>query len=59
MATLRDRTLGPLSARFDDGTGEREWPLSELDSARRAHPDRDVRRRAQETTTALFDLFCP
>ena len=34
--TLRDRTLGSLSARFDDGTGEREWPLSELESARRA-----------------------
>ena len=30
--TLRDRTLGSLSARFDDGTGEREWPLSELES---------------------------
>jgi oligoendopeptidase F len=57
--TLRDRTLGPLSARFDDGTGEREWPLSELESARRAHPDRDVRRRAQETTTALFAPVLP
>jgi oligoendopeptidase F len=57
--TLRDRTLGPLSARFDDGTGEREWPLSELKSARRAHPDRDVRRRAQETTTALFEPVLP
>jgi oligoendopeptidase F len=57
--TLRDRTLGPLSAGFDDGTGEREWPLSELESARRAHPDRDVRRRAQETTTALFEPVLP
>ena len=56
---LRDRTLGPLSARFDVGTGEREWPLSELDSARRAHPDRDVRRRAQETTTELFAPVLP
>jgi oligoendopeptidase F len=46
--TLRDRTLGAVSADFDDGTGVREWPLSELESARRAHPDRDVRRRAQE-----------
>jgi len=26
--TLRDRTLGPLSALFDDGTGDRTWPLS-------------------------------
>ena len=57
--TLRDRTLGSLSARFDDGSGEREWPLSELESARRAHPDRDVRRRAQETTTALFEPALP
>ena len=24
--TLRGRTLGPISARFDDGTGAREWP---------------------------------
>jgi oligoendopeptidase F len=30
---LRTRTLGPLSARFDEGSGEREWPLSELESA--------------------------
>jgi oligoendopeptidase F len=57
--TLRDRTLGSLSARFDDGSGEREWPLSELESARRAHPERDVRRRAQETTTALFEPALP
>ena len=57
--TLRDRTLGSLSARFDDGSGEREWPLSELESARRSHPDRDVRRRAQETTTALFEPVLP
>jgi oligoendopeptidase F len=56
--TLRHRTLGPLSAPFDDGTGEREWPLSELESARR-HPDPDVRRRAQETTTALFEPVLP
>jgi len=57
--TLRDRTLGSLSALFDDGTGEREWALSELESARRAHPDRDVRRRAQQTTTALFEPVLP
>ena len=30
--TLRDRTLGSLSARFDDGSGEREWPLSRSSS---------------------------
>jgi len=57
--TLRDRTLGSLSARFDDGTGEREWPLPELEWARRAHPDRGVRRHAQEATTALFEPVLP
>ena len=57
--TLRDRTLGSLATRFDDGSGEREWPLSELESARRAHPDRDVRRRGQETTRALFEPVLP
>ena len=56
---LRTRTLGPLSARFDEGSGEREWPLSELESARRFNPDRDVRRRAQETTAALFEPVLP
>jgi oligoendopeptidase F len=57
--TLRDRTLGSLSARFDDGSGEREWPLSELESARRFHRDRDVRRRAQKTTSAVFEPILP
>lgn len=57
--TLRDRTLGSLSASFDDGSGGREWPLSELESARRAHPDREVRRRAQETTAGLFEPVLP
>ena len=40
---LRDRTLGPLSARFDDGTGERE-SRALASSVARAPPDRDVRR---------------
>jgi oligoendopeptidase F len=57
--TLRDRTLGPLSASFDDGTGEREWPLSGLESVRRGHPDRDVRRRAQETVNRVFEPVLP
>jgi oligoendopeptidase F len=57
--TLRDRTLGPLAALFDDGTGERMWPLAELESARRSNPDRDVRRRALQTTTALVDPVLP
>jgi oligoendopeptidase F len=57
--TLRDRALGPLSVPFDDGAGEREWPLAELESAQRVHPDRDVRRRAQETRTALFEPVLP
>lgn len=57
--TLRDRTLAPLSARFDDGTGERDWPLAELEVARRAHADREVRRRAQEATNAVFEPVLP
>jgi oligoendopeptidase F len=57
--SLRDRTLGALVAPFDDGTGEREWPLSDLESARRVHPDRDVRRRAQEATNALIEPVLP
>ena len=56
--TLRDRTLGPLSARFDDGTGEREWPLSGLESAPRSIPPA-MRRRAQETTTRVFEPVLP
>jgi oligoendopeptidase F len=55
-AGLRDRTLGSLTTRFDDGEGEREWALSELESTRRSHPDRDVRRRA---TVATRDLVVP
>jgi oligoendopeptidase F len=57
--TLRDRTLAPLLTRFDDGTGERDWPLAELEVARRSHPDREVRRRAQETANAVFEPVLP
>ena len=57
--SLRDRTLGALVAQFDDGTGEREWPLSDLESARRVHPDREVRRRAQAATQALMEPVLP
>jgi oligoendopeptidase F len=57
--SLRDRTLGPLVAPFDDGTGEREWPLSDLESARRINPDRKVRRRAQAATKALLEPVLP
>ena len=57
--TLRERTIGPLSAKFDDGTGERDWPLAELESTRRSHPDRDVRRRAQETANAIYEPVLP
>ena len=57
--TLRDRTLGALATTFDDGTGEREWPLSDLEAARRAHPDRDVRRRAQLATNELVEPVFP
>ena len=57
--TLRDRTLGSLSARFDDGSGEREWPLSELESARRPIPTATcggARRRRQLRSS---NPFCP
>jgi oligoendopeptidase F len=57
--TLRDRTLGALMTTFDDGTGEREWPLAELESARRNHDDRDVRRRALVATSALVEPAMP
>ena len=52
-AGLRDRTLGALTTRFDDGEGEREWALAELESTRRSHRDRDVRRRASAATREL------
>jgi oligoendopeptidase F len=57
--SLRDRTLGALVTTFDDGTGGREWPLAELESARRSHEDRDVRRRALQATTELLDPVRP
>jgi len=57
--SLRDRTLGALATTFDDGTGEREWPLAELETARRAHEDRDVRRRAQIATNELVEPVLP
>jgi oligoendopeptidase F len=56
--SLRDRTLGALTASFDDGAGEREWALSELESLR-AHPDRDVRRRAADTVRNLVEPCLP
>jgi oligoendopeptidase F len=58
-AGLRDRTLGGLTTRFDDGEGEREWSLSELESARRSHRDRDVRRTAAAATRDLVGPALP
>jgi oligoendopeptidase F len=57
--SLRDRTLGALATDFDDGTGEREWSLSELESTRRTHRDREVRRRAAVATRALVEPALP
>jgi oligoendopeptidase F len=57
--SLRDRTLGALAAPFDDGTGEREWPLAELESTSRIHPDREVRRSAQQAAIALLEPVLP
>jgi oligoendopeptidase F len=54
--SLRDRTLGALATEFDDGTGSREWSLSELEAARRNNTDRDVRRGA---AAAVRDLVEP
>lgn len=53
--SLRDRTLGALAAEFDDGTGAREWSLSELEAARRTNRDRDVRRRAAAAVRELVE----
>lgn len=52
--SLYFRTLSALSATFDDGTGERDWGLSELESISRTEPDRDVRRRAAEAVEQLL-----
>jgi oligoendopeptidase F len=57
--TLRDRTLGGVVARFDDGSGEREWPLAELRAVGRMNPDRDVRRRANEACSDVVDPVLP
>jgi oligoendopeptidase F len=56
--SLRDRTLGDVVAVFDDGSGEREWPLAELGSIRR-RPDRDLRHRAQKALGAAAEPVLP
>ncbi len=57
--SLRDRTLGALAREFDDGTGPREWSLSELEAARRNNTDRDVRRRAAGAVRDLVEPVQP
>lgn len=57
--SLYSHTLGALAARFDDGGGERTWPLSELQLARATHPQRDVRRRATAATQTLLEPVLP
>jgi oligoendopeptidase F len=57
--SLYGRTLGTATARFDDGTGEREWPLSELDSISRSSPDRAVRRGAAEAIDQILEQVTP
>ncbi len=57
--SLRDRALGSLATPFDDGTGEREWTLSELEAARRSNPDREVRRKATAATKELVQPALP
>jgi oligoendopeptidase F len=53
------RSLGASTARFDDGTGERDWGLSELEAASRSNPDREVRRRAAEVVEQLLAPILP
>ena len=57
--SLHGRTLSSLTTRFDDGSGEREWSLSELELTRRSHAARDVRRRATETVQGLLEPVLP
>lgn len=56
--SLRGRVLGGLAATFDDGSGARAWSLSEL-QALRADPERDLRRRAWETSRQLLESVLP
>lgn len=56
--SLYTRTLGSLSARFDDGCGERTWSLSEL-AARRSTLDRERRRRAFEASREMLASALP
>jgi oligoendopeptidase F len=57
--SLHARTLSTLTARFDDGSGEREWSRSELELVRRSHPRRELRRRATETLQRTIEPFLP
>jgi oligoendopeptidase F len=57
--SLRDRTLGALTVPFDDGSGEREWSLSELEAARRSNPERGARRAAAAATRELVEPVLP
>ena len=56
--SLRTRVLGGSTATFDDGSGAREWSLSELQGLR-DHPDRDVRRLGLETVRQLLEPVLP
>jgi oligoendopeptidase F len=57
--SLHSRTLAAPTARFDDGEGEREWGLSELEAASRSSPQRDVRRRAADVVEHLLAPVLP
>lgn len=57
--SLYSRTLSASTSTFDDGEGEREWGLSELEAASRSNPDRDVRRRAAEVVEQLLAPMLP
>jgi oligoendopeptidase F len=56
--SLHSRTLGGLTARFDDGGGERDCSLAEIQAAR-GHRDRDMRRKAWETSHQALEPLLP
>jgi len=57
--SLYSRTLATATARFDDGAGERDWGLSELESISSSNPDRDLRRRSAETVADVLTSIVP
>ena len=57
--SLYSRTLTAATAKFDDGDGERDCNLSELESMIRNAPDRDMRRGAADVLVQLLASALP